>query len=55
MIDLLEQPEIARREQIIAVPTLVKTTPMPQKVMIGDFTNEERVLNALGVQIKSEQ
>jgi circadian clock protein KaiB len=50
VIDLLEKPEVARQEQIVAVPTLVKTSPAPHKVMIGDFTNEERVLKALGIE-----
>jgi len=48
VVDLLEKPEMARQEQIVAVPTLVKTSPMPQKIMIGDFSNEDRVLKALG-------
>ena len=48
VVDLLEKPEMARQEQIVAIPTLVKTSPMPQKIMIGDFSNEDRVLKALG-------
>ena len=48
VIDILEKPEMARQEQIVAIPTLVKTSPKPEKVMIGDFSNEDRVLKALG-------
>jgi len=49
VVDLLENPEVARQEQIVAVPTLLKTTPKPERVMVGDFTDEARVLKALGV------
>jgi circadian clock protein KaiB len=52
VVDLLEKPEMARTEQIVAVPTLMKTSPQPFKVMIGDFSNEERVLKALGLELK---
>jgi len=48
VIDLLDRPELARQEQIVAIPTLMKMSPLPQKLMVGDFTNEEKVLKALG-------
>jgi circadian clock protein KaiB len=48
VVDLLENPEMARQEQILAIPTQMKKSPKPEKVMIGDFSNEERVLKALG-------
>jgi len=48
VIDLLEKPEMARQEQIVAIPTLMKTSPKPEKIMVGDFSNEDRVLKALG-------
>jgi circadian clock protein KaiB len=50
VVDLLEKPEMARQEQIVAIPTLMKTSPKPEKIMIGDFTDEARVLKALGVE-----
>jgi circadian clock protein KaiB len=50
VVDLLEKPEMARQDQIVAVPTLMKTSPMPHKLMVGDLTNEERVLKALGIE-----
>jgi circadian clock protein KaiB len=48
VVDLLEHPELARQEQIVAIPTLFKTSPKPRKVMVGDFSDEGRVLRALG-------
>jgi circadian clock protein KaiB len=50
VVDLLEKPEMARKEQIVAVPTLIKNSPEPHKLMIGDFTDENRVLKALGLE-----
>ncbi|NUN66006.1 circadian clock protein KaiB [Pseudanabaena biceps] len=47
VIDLVEQPHIARKEQIIAVPTLIKTLPLPLKQIIGDLSNQEKVLKGL--------
>ncbi len=50
VVDLLEDPAVAKQQQIVAVPTLVKTSPLPQKLMIGDFTDEERLLKTLGIE-----
>ena len=50
VVDLLENPEIARREQIVAIPTLMKMSPKPERIIIGDFTDEERVLKTLGIE-----
>ena len=47
VIDLLEQPQLARGDQIVAVPTLVRHLPPPMKKIIGDLSNEERVLVGL--------
>lgn len=47
VIDLLEQPQLAAGDQIIAVPTLVRRLPPPMKKIIGDLSNEERVLVGL--------
>ena len=47
VIDLLKQPQLARGDQIIAVPTLVRHLPPPMKKIIGDLSNEERVLVGL--------
>ena len=47
VIDLVEQPHIARKDQIIAVPTLIKQLPLPFKQIIGDLSNLEKVLHGL--------
>lgn len=47
VIDLIEHPHIARQEQIIAVPTLIKKLPLPFKQIIGDLSNQEKVLHGL--------
>ena len=47
VIDLLENPTLARGDQILAVPTLVRKLPEPIKKIIGDLSNTERVLVGL--------
>jgi len=47
VIDLLDRPKLARGDQIIAVPTLVRRLPTPVKKIIGDLSNTERVLVGL--------
>jgi circadian clock protein KaiB len=47
MVDLLENPLLARGDQILAVPTLVRRLPEPIKRIIGDLSNTERVLVGL--------
>lgn len=47
VIDLVERPMLARGDQIIAVPTLVRRLPTPVKKIIGDLSNTERVLVGL--------
>jgi circadian clock protein KaiB len=49
VVDLLEQPHLARRDDIIAVPTLVRRLPPPIRKIIGDLSSEERVLVGLGL------
>jgi circadian clock protein KaiB len=49
VIDLVEHPHIARKDQIIAVPTLVKKLPLPFKQIIGDLSNQEKVLIGLEI------
>ena len=44
IIDLLESPERARTDQIVAIPTLVRMLPPPIRKIIGDLSNTERVL-----------
>jgi circadian clock protein KaiB len=47
VIDLIENPQLARGDQILAVPTLVRNLPKPMKKIIGDLSNTERVLVGL--------
>ncbi len=49
VVDILEHPDIARKEQIVAVPTLMKLSPKPQRLLIGDFSDKEHVLKGLDV------
>lgn len=47
VIDLLRNPQLARGDQIIAVPTLVRKLPVPVRKIIGDLSNTEKVLVGL--------
>ncbi len=47
VIDLLKQPQLARGDQILAIPTLVRKLPEPVRKIIGDLSNTERVLVGL--------
>jgi len=47
VIDIYQQPVLAKGEQIIAAPTLVKKLPLPMRRIIGDMSNRERVLVGL--------
>jgi len=47
IIDLLKDPGLARGDQIVAVPTLVRKLPEPVRKIIGDLSNRERVLVGL--------
>jgi circadian clock protein KaiB len=49
VIDVYQQPELARTEQIVAVPTLIKQLPLPLRRLIGDMSDEERVLVGLNI------
>lgn len=49
IIDIYQQPELARLNQIIATPTLVKYQPQPKKLLIGDLSHEERFMACLGI------
>lgn len=50
VIDIYQQPALARDEQIVAAPTLIKTLPLPLRRIIGDLSNSERVLVGLGLE-----
>ena len=50
VIDIYQQPALARDEQIVAAPTLIKSLPLPLRRIIGDLSSTERVLVGLGLQ-----
>ena len=50
VIDLLKNPQLAKGDQIFALPTLVRNLPQPMKKIIGDLSNTERVLVGLDLQ-----
>ncbi len=50
VIDIYQQPTLAKGEQIIAAPTLIKKLPLPLRRVIGDMSSTDRVL--LGLDIK---
>ena len=50
VIDLMENPTLARGDQILAIPTLVRKLPQPIRKIIGDLSNTERVLVGLDIQ-----
>jgi len=50
VIDLRENPQLARGDQIVAIPTLVRKLPPPVRKIIGDLSNTERVLIGLALQ-----
>ncbi len=49
VIDLLENPRLARGDQILAIPTLVRKLPPPIKKIIGDLSDTERVIVGLNL------
>ncbi len=49
VIDVLENPEAALAAQILATPTIVRELPLPQRRLVGDLSNAERVIRALGL------
>jgi circadian clock protein KaiB len=53
VIDLLQNPQLAAGDQIVAIPTLVRKLPEPIRRIIGDLSNTERVL--VGLQLRSRE
>jgi circadian clock protein KaiB len=49
VIDLIVRPDLARSDQVLALPTLVRKLPQPVKKIIGDLSNTERVLVGLDI------
>ncbi len=55
VVDLLKNPTLARGDQILAIPTLVRKLPEPVKKIIGDLSKEERVLVGLDLRPAKER
>jgi circadian clock protein KaiB len=53
VIDIYQQPNLARSEQIVAAPTLIKRLPLPMRRLIGDLSNQENVL--LGLDLRERE
>ena len=49
IIDVYQQPLMAESEQIVSLPLLIKKLPLPEKRMIGDLSDTEKVLKGLGI------
>ena len=54
VIDVLEHPNLAEDEKIMATPTLIKALPPPLRRIIGDLSNKEKVLLGLDLSVRSE-
>jgi circadian clock protein KaiB len=52
VIDVYQNPDRAKEEQIIAVPTLVKRTPAPLRKFIGDLSDEKKIIEGMGARMK---
>jgi circadian clock protein KaiB len=55
VVDLLKHPQLARGDQIVAVPTLVRRLPPPMKRIIGDLSNENSVLVGLDLRSRTRR
>jgi circadian clock protein KaiB len=49
IIDVYQIPEIAQKEQIIALPTMIKKSPAPERRLVGDMSDTQKVLRGLGI------
>lgn len=53
VVDLLKNPRLAKDDEIVAIPTLVRKLPAPLRKVIGDLSNEERAL--VGLQLRPQR
>jgi circadian clock protein KaiB len=49
IIDIYKHPELAAEQQIVFSPSLIKKLPVPRKILIGDLSNFDKVMKALGI------
>ena len=52
IIDLYKHPELASEQQIIFSPSLIKRHPLPKKILVGTFSDSQKVIRGLGISIK---
>ena len=55
VIDLYQQPALAKRDNVVAAPALVKISPSPQRTFVGDLSDIGKVLNGLGITTANAQ
>lgn len=53
IIDVYQQPELAKKEQILAAPTLIRKLPLPLRRLVGDMSNKEKVV--IGLELMPEK
>ncbi|NWG15522.1 MAG: circadian clock protein KaiB [Chloroflexi bacterium] len=49
IIDVLEKPHLAEMDKVLATPTLIRELPLPRRRIIGDLSDTQKILNALGL------
>ncbi len=54
VVDVNQNPELARGSRVLATPTLMKGRPAPERMLVGDLSDSERVLLALDVRVADE-
>src|SRR4051794_30990353 len=52
IIDIYKNPEVATQQQIVFSPSLIKNLPLPRKTLVGNFSDTEKVIKALGIAFK---
>ncbi|HTC66517.1 MAG TPA: circadian clock KaiB family protein [Candidatus Acidoferrum sp.] len=55
VVDIYQQPAMAAAGQIIAAPTLIKSMPLPLRRLVGDFSDQNRVILGLDIRLNEEQ
>jgi circadian clock protein KaiB len=55
IIDIYKHPELASKHQVIFIPSLVKTKPLPRRIIIGTFSDTEKVIRHLGIILPQQQ
>jgi circadian clock protein KaiB len=55
VIDIYQHPELLQKDEVIAAPTLIKKLPPPLRKLIGDMSDEEKILAGLNIQIQETE